>query len=326
MKTKMEQIIERHKMVDDLKLLRQMSGMVNSPHLDLLELAANSGLPAAGKAMETAATICFKETMARQLMPPVPVKRIPPANQPYVVIGVDPITGEYIFLLHSELCRGLGIVGSCGSGKTVTLFNILSGIGNDVFLYAPDAKHEVWRIFKKLARRLLYVRPNELYVNALECPSPDVDPVAYYTGLMDVWSRPLDIDDATWPEVASLLIEVRTALPKDKPMLSLGEFPALLKAAAERRKKSKFNTAAAKFQVLAVGYGDAAWVRQGPDLRARYSGLGMNYAGVSHRIRHVTDGRFLYAHMAICSAKGHKNDLDFLLCQRRREHVSRLAV
>jgi len=309
----MEQIIEHHKKMEELKLLRQMSGLVNSPHLDLFEMVANSGLPAADKAVETAATICFKETMARQLMPPVPAKRIPPANQRYVVIGVDAVTGENIFMLLSELCRGLCIIGGAGSGKTVTLSGLLCGIPDDVFLYAPDAKREVWRIFKNLRRRFLYVRPNERYINVLDLPSPDMDPVSYYTGLLDIWSRPLDLDDATWPEVASLLIEIRLALPKDKPMLALGELPALLKEVGERRKKTKFNTAAAKFHVLAIAYGDAAWVRRGPDLRSRYSALGMDYTGVSNRVRHVTDAQYLYSFMQLCTAKGHRNDLDTLL-------------
>jgi hypothetical protein len=311
MKTQMEQIIDHHKNMEALKTLRQMSGMVKSPHLDLLEAVANAGLPSSAKAFEMAGSLCAKVALARQLMPVVTAKRTPPANQRYVIIGEDPITGENIFLLNSELCRGLGIVGGSGSGKTVTLYTLLCGIPEDVFLYAPDAKREVWRIFRNLPRRVLYVRPNERYINILECPTSD--PVTYYTGLMDVWSRPLDLDDSTWPEVAGLLIEIRLALPKDKPMLALGEFPAVLEEVGERRKKAKFNTAAARFRVLAFGYGDAAWVRRGPDLASRYSGLGMDYTGVSHRIRHVTDAHYLYAHMQICNARGHKNDLDFVL-------------
>ena len=311
MTTPMEQRLERCRQLEELRALRGMGGLENDPAMDVIMDVAQSGLPSAKRAIEMGMSHCFNAALARQLTPSAPLRRTPPANQPFVIIGQDAVTGDDVFLLHQELCRGVTIVGSTGSGKTVTLFGLLRGLPEAVFLYAPDTKREIWRIFRNLSRRSLYVRPNQRYVNVLECPT--ADPVTYYTGLMDVLSRILELDDATWPEVAALLIEVRMALPKDKPMLALAEFPPLLRATAERRKKAKFNTAAAKFLVLAIAYGDAAWVRRGPDLATRYSALGMDYSGVAHKVRHATDAHYLYAHMQVCTARGHNTDLDFLL-------------
>ena len=301
---------ERLEKILKIQTIRRQLGRKPDPIHGMMEEFAASGLDCSDAVAERELQYWQGELIAQQLRPPVVTVPPLPADGQYVVIGNEVTTGRPVCVPLYGLCCGMIGIGTNGSGKTVLLATIIHGVPETVSIYAPDSKREICRILKKSRRKWLYVRPCERYVNILDCPTKD--PHAYYLALLSMLAHLMELEDATWPEIASILAGIRQAVPAGSPMIALSELPNLLEKIGQQRKKGKFLTAAAKFRLLSMSYGDAARTRRGIDLTVRYSAVGMDYSGQAHMIRHVTDSEVLFRHIQKRAISGHGSPLKLL--------------
>lgn len=302
--------MERTEKILRLRKLSQVTGNHTDPVMKMLEEFGGTGLRCADQALDMGINLCERQ-LAKSLLAGNPVViPPPPQNTGHIIIGNEAESGQIVWLPLYSFCRGMVMIGTNGSGKTIALACIIFGLPATVRIYAPDSKHEIVRIFRKTARKWLYVKPDQRYANILDCPTDN--PNAYYLGLLSLIAPLMELDDQTWPDIAKILNDIRVALPKSAPMPAIVELPALLENIGKLRKKAKFSTAAAKFRILAMAYGAAAYTRRGPDLWSRFSAISLDHFGVAHMVRHVTDGEVLFRYLNTRGIGGHTTDLDLL--------------
>ncbi len=311
---KLDKYLDHVQKLAQIAEISQATGQENDPELQLDLEVANSELSCATEHLNRAYSQCVRTAVEKQFAPPAAVATIPPppANLPFLVAGTEVETGAPVWFLLSAACEGITIVAMSGAGKSVTEARLLTQVPDSVFLYGPDTKKDVLRIFKKLRRKYLYVRPQELPFNLLDCPTND--PATYYSALIEKIASILMSDAQTWPEAASVLAKVRESLPKGEPMISLNQAIQLFRELAARKGKEKYSTFADRLTLLARALGKNANLRKAAPILSRYSALGLDFSGVSIQIRQAVEVVFLFQLMQSRLSRGFTKGVDVMVC------------
>jgi hypothetical protein len=314
MMDKLDKYLDHVQKLAQIAEISQATGQENDPELQLDLEVADSGLSCAPEYLNRAYSHCVRTAVEMQFAPPTAIATIPPppANMPFLIAGTEVETGAPVWFLLSAACEGITIVAMSGAGKSVTEARLLTRAPESVFLYGPDTKKDVLRIFKKLGRKYLYVRPQDLPFNLLDCPTND--PATYYSALIEKIASILMSDGQTWPETASVLAKVRESLPKDEPMISLNQAIQLFRELAAKKGKEKYNTFADRLTLLARTLGKNANLRKGAPFLNRYSALGLDFSGVSIQIRQAVEVVFLYQLMQSRLSRGFTKGVDVMVC------------
>jgi len=314
MSDKLDKYLERIQKMDQIAKMAEMAGLENDAALLMDVEVAGSGLSYSEKALNRAYTRCVHSVVAKQLNPPANVDNIPPlpVDQPFIIAGLEVETGKPVWFLQTATCEGVTIAAMSGAGKSVTEARLLMGVPDSVFLYAPDTKRDIWRIFRALNRKFLYVRPHDLPFNLLECPIKDAS--TYYGGLIEKIASVLMSDGQTWPDAANVLAKVRESLGKDEPMISMNQAIQLFRDLAGKTGKEKYNTFADRLSVAARALGKNANMQKGAPVLSRYSALGIDFSGVSIQVRHAIENMFLYQLMQTRLSRGFAKGVDVIVC------------
>lgn len=285
---KADNYLERIQIMDQIAKMARMVGWENDDQLLLDVELGGSRLSYAQKALQRAHTRCVRETVAKQLNPPAPVDHVPPpAGAACVIVGEEVETGAPAwFLADEDICGGVVIIGVTGCGKTVTLAKIISCLPPSYFAYLPDSKREVFRIYTALNLPFLYVRPCDLPVCLLACPTDT--PELYFTGLLEKWAPILPAKDETWPPCAASLAVASRFLKSVGP-LTLNQGATVASGLVETSGKDKFGTFSAQMSMLAQVLGKNADFQSGPDILGKYQGLGLDFSGVSLKARYLIE-------------------------------------
>jgi hypothetical protein len=270
--------------------MARLGGIENDEIFRLNIDLASSGLPSADEALDEAYGMAMHAAISRQLNPPSLPSIMPPlpVNVPYIIIGHEIETGqEAWFFAEEDICCGVVIVGVPGCGKTVSLAPIIAQLPPTHFAYLPDSKREVFRLYNTLKLPFLYIRPCDLPMSLLACPTDA--PEIYYTGLMEKWAPIFPLRDETWPHCAAALATASKILKKTGGItISQAAFLSA-KLAESGGNREKFGTFSAQMSNLAQMLGKNANLTNGPDIIGRYRGLGVDFSGISLKSRHIIE-------------------------------------
>jgi len=304
--------------IDRLRILNEINQMIVMWHLendDLLMVKlelANSDLECADEMLMEAYAYCVHMAAAQQLNPPpsVPSMPPPPSTIPCIIIGEDDDGAPAWFYAEEDVFSGVAIIGVTGCGKTVTLARIISCLPPHFFAYLPDSKREVFRIYTALNLPFLYVRPCEMPINLLACPTDA--PELYFSGLLEKWAPILPAKDETWPVCAAALATASHIVKSSGP-LTVNQASVLAAGLAEASGKDKFGTFSMQMHLLAQILGKNANLQTPPDIAGRYRGLGLDFSGVALKSRHLIEVAIIQQFLQGTLTHGFKKDSCLIL-------------
>ena len=287
-----KRLLERMSKLSDAGQMGRLGGIENDDVFRLNVELADSSLPSADKGLDRAYNMAMRAAVSKQLNPPAATSLIPPPPPDVALVfpGEECDTGRLVwFRADEDVCGGVVIVGCTGSGKTVLLSTIIRCLppSSSFFAYLPDSKREIFRIYRTLNLPFLYVRPCNLPIALMACPTEN--PEVYFTGLLEKWAPLLPARDETWPPCAAALAAA-TRLMKPTGPMTLNQAAAIASGLVETSGKEKFGTFSAQLSVLAQLFGKKnANLQAGPVINGRYRGLGVDWSGVSLKSRHLSE-------------------------------------